>query len=295
MDYCTAESRRSKSLGVEESQSSRIYALAVDRPGYYHTGICLGDGTVVHFWGNRADSVVTRTSLGTFIAGSPRVWTLEPPGTPLSPSLSALLALISLGRGGFNIRNCNCEHFTYFCLTGRKRSPQVFRSYRQPILSGLAAVLSTASYYRRRSVQTSLDVQIACPASTIYAVHPPRFFLGDIWLTLDGTPFFRIAVRAPHIPKRPEQRLIQSRHVWCEGVPHHDSTWSENCPRQLWRVVGSIYFTESLTFYGSFSPSSFCLTGELSNQITATEPVDWVPPILRARLETVASRNVGVR
>lgn len=258
-------------------------ALAVDRPGYRHTGICLGDGTVVHFWGNRKNSIISRTSIRTFIAGSPRVWALVPQGDSLSPGLSALLALSSVGGGGFDLLQWNCEHFTHVCLTGRKSSPQVKQLLRRPLLTCVTVALSTVLYLGRRVMRNAVDLRLnGCP-SALYATSTPTFLLAEIWLGYELVPCFKVPVRIER-NSSPNGRSVITRHLWCKGQPSPGTTWRKMSPLATGRQVGWVCFDSDLVFSVIPNTVSAREASQLAPLVTATRAIDWIPSFLRTRL-----------
>jgi len=95
---------------------------------YRHHGIDMGDGTVVHarpddphrvFAGGR----VERTSLACFAAGQPVSVVHDPPAA-FPPDEVARRAAAHVGRDGYSPLVDNCEHFSTWCATGRRKSRQ---------------------------------------------------------------------------------------------------------------------------------------------------------------------------
>lgn len=119
---------------------------------YYHHGIDMGDGTVVHFSGeplNGAMAVVCRVSEEAFTQGQPRqVVSYDGIEEVLDPEETIALALEQLDNKGYNVFYNNCEHFATYCKTRKKMSRQV-RSFTRKLLmvagtaSAVALVLVT--------------------------------------------------------------------------------------------------------------------------------------------------------
>ncbi len=111
--------------------------LRADRGLYWHHGIDMGDGTVVHFTGEpfeRAHAAVSRTSYESFANGCP-VSVIDH-GPDADPAAICDRALRHLGRSGYHLLFNNCEHFATWCVTGRRRSRQVDRTALRIVLVG---------------------------------------------------------------------------------------------------------------------------------------------------------------
>lgn len=100
--------------------------IYVDRGGYEHHGIDLGDGTVIHRHapsGTKSNSLVRLTTLETFAHGGAvktRVYGIRPdPGEVVARARSML------GQPGYDLVFNNCEHFATWCVTGEHSSAQV--------------------------------------------------------------------------------------------------------------------------------------------------------------------------
>jgi hypothetical protein len=89
---------------------------------YWHHGIDLGDGTVIHLSGtpkNKIGASVRRDTLVAFAQGSP-VSALHKDYYILHPDEVVALAIKHLGRTGYDLFDMNCEQFAVFCKTGRR-------------------------------------------------------------------------------------------------------------------------------------------------------------------------------
>lgn len=100
--------------------------IYVERFGglYSHHGIDCGDGTVVHYWVDVSPlaSSIRRTTLEEFADGGQvevrEYAACDPTDVVIRRAVS------SLGAGGFDPLNNNCEHFAVWCKTGRVESRQ---------------------------------------------------------------------------------------------------------------------------------------------------------------------------
>ena len=100
--------------------------LRVDRGGYYHHGIGLGDGNVVHYADVRPEkrrATIRVTPLRDFSLGS----RIEVVGyaDSYAPDVVVARALSRLGETRYHLANNNCEHFARWCTTGQSASEQV--------------------------------------------------------------------------------------------------------------------------------------------------------------------------
>ena len=89
---------------------------------FNHHGIDLGDGTVAHYLEGRE---ILRRSQSEFSRGL-TITTVDYPAESCSPTEETLQrARGRLGEQNYNLLFNNCEHFAYWCKTGRHRSNQV--------------------------------------------------------------------------------------------------------------------------------------------------------------------------
>jgi len=109
---------------------------------YFHHGIDMGDGTVVHFSGEplrQREARVIRESLASFACGC-RLEVVQYRETTRSPEEVAAEALRLLDSGAYHLWRNNCEHFACYCKTGHKSSKQVARA-----LAAAGAVAASAT------------------------------------------------------------------------------------------------------------------------------------------------------
>ena len=100
--------------------------VRVRRSGYYHHGIYIGNGEIVHFDGspNEQDAAavrVRRTGMEEFLRGGLpelRIYGRAERKLLRAPGEIAAAALSAVGRGGYDYRTNNCEHFSNECAFG---------------------------------------------------------------------------------------------------------------------------------------------------------------------------------
>jgi hypothetical protein len=128
--------------------------VAVTIP-YFHYGIYVGSGRVIHFTEDAAKSsppknVIKRTSISMFFKDADLIEMLEFPkeidfdGTrykTFSPANAAKRATKRLGDGDYHLFVNNCEHFAMWCRTGIEFSSQVL-GVRDFILSAIGMPLA---------------------------------------------------------------------------------------------------------------------------------------------------------
>ncbi|MHC0037903.1 lecithin retinol acyltransferase family protein [Pseudoneobacillus sp. C159] len=120
----------SPSHNIPGMQSFSVLQQITDGPlSFRHFGIDIGDGTVVHFTGEKAFSksnLIQHTSLDKFLKGGDLEVDLA---TPLTYKRDEIVerALSKVGSdfGGYNLFDNNCEHFANWCARGRKTSRQI--------------------------------------------------------------------------------------------------------------------------------------------------------------------------
>lgn len=89
---------------------------------FNHHGIDLGDGTVAHYLEGRE---ILRSPQEDFSRGL-AITTVDYPEGSCSPiGMTVRRAMGRLGEQNYNLLFNNCEHFAYWCKTGRHRSNQV--------------------------------------------------------------------------------------------------------------------------------------------------------------------------
>ena len=116
--------------------------------GYCHQGIDMGDGTVIHFQGeptNLANAEVRRTSFEEFAMGGEVETITHEERLEVAEIIQRAKARI--GQRGYNPVTNNCEHFAYWCVTGRAKSPQV-REIAKAFGVAVAILAGTAILYK---------------------------------------------------------------------------------------------------------------------------------------------------
>jgi hypothetical protein len=125
---------------------------------YYHHGIDMGDGTVVHFTGEPLRgrlAAVARDTWEDFCQGeTPMV--MHYPQDYRTPDEVVEAALAHLGTTGYKLLANNCEHFASYCKTGRAHSRQVRRAIQGMAITGATlSVAFLAGLIRRKAIRTS--------------------------------------------------------------------------------------------------------------------------------------------
>ncbi|HZF28879.1 MAG TPA: lecithin retinol acyltransferase family protein [Gammaproteobacteria bacterium] len=131
--------------------------LLTPRRGYFHHGIHVGAGRVVHY-SARACSLIRRpvedVSIPVFSKGR-GIWLREPaPGSYQSAEIIRR-ARSRLGENRYRLLTNNCEHFSEWCVCGQHRSAQVEALLEAPkrLWNGparvLAAVVRASAHFHR--------------------------------------------------------------------------------------------------------------------------------------------------
>lgn len=120
--------------------------LRSPRGTYWHHGIYVGSGRVVHFAGDTAkDARSASARIGTldqFSDGRP-IHVVSYPAPTLPPEEVVANAFKMLGQGGYSLMNRNCEHLAVWAKTGNWVSHQVETAKTWAVLAGLAWLLFT--------------------------------------------------------------------------------------------------------------------------------------------------------
>lgn len=116
--------------------------IYVQRRGYAHHGIDLGDGTVIQYSGEPGKSKIAASicaaSMAVFLSGSKL--RVRQYGVRSSADDTVNRAMSKLGETGYNLIDNNCEHFATWCATGKSASQQV-----NGAVSGVAVTATAGS------------------------------------------------------------------------------------------------------------------------------------------------------
>jgi hypothetical protein len=131
MIYYTRRKLRDESIFRKGFGMAKGDHIRVKRMGglYYHHGIDMGDGTIIHFSGELFDNEnaeVIRTLEEEFLDGSEKrivSYTGRDDLLPVKETLKRAKA--KLGNKDYGLIVNNCEHFATYCKTGKKESRQV--------------------------------------------------------------------------------------------------------------------------------------------------------------------------
>lgn len=109
--------------------------VRVKREYYYHHGVYIGNGEVVHFCAENGDGMadpaavkVRKTSLAQFLLGGfseVRECSLAEKMQRRKPDEIVQAALLRLGEGGYDALKNNCEDFSNECAFGKRMPSQV--------------------------------------------------------------------------------------------------------------------------------------------------------------------------
>tara|TARA_R110002167_G_scaffold366254_1_gene594012 strand:- start:9406 stop:10050 length:645 start_codon:yes stop_codon:yes gene_type:complete len=112
--------------------------LRVFRGAYFHHGLSIGDGQIIHYASHRSgddDYQVRCVSLKEFAQGA-SVDVLTHPDRVFGPARSVARAQSRLGEASYSLVFNNCEHFVNWCIEGESRSQQV-----EAVMTGAASAL----------------------------------------------------------------------------------------------------------------------------------------------------------
>jgi hypothetical protein len=100
--------------------------LIVDRLGYRHHGIYVGEGLVIHYagWVRYSRGLIETVTVGDFAGRSPVRVGRVPPESLHSNDI-VRRARSRLGERRYDVLRNNCEHFCNWCQVGESRSTQV--------------------------------------------------------------------------------------------------------------------------------------------------------------------------
>jgi Lecithin retinol acyltransferase len=100
--------------------------LIVDRLGYRHHGIYVGEGLVIHYagWVRYSRGLIETVTVGDFAGRCPVRVGRVPPESPHGKDI-VRRARSRLGERRYDVLRNNCEHFCNWCQVGESRSTQV--------------------------------------------------------------------------------------------------------------------------------------------------------------------------
>lgn len=108
--------------------------LVCERDGYFHHGIYVGNGQVIHYGGFHhagGRRPVEAISLRSFAAGRP-IGVRGEPAAAYRGNDAVARARSRLGEDKYGLLTNNCEHFCTWCIGGVARSEQVHRCVTNP-------------------------------------------------------------------------------------------------------------------------------------------------------------------
>lgn len=106
------EIKKVKSIQMDYDEIGRAKHLKVERVGYSHHALSLGDGQVIHY----SEGVVQIQSLKEFAKGA-IIYKVDTPRTRKKDKVIQR-AYSRLGENEYNLLFNNCEHFVRWCLNG---------------------------------------------------------------------------------------------------------------------------------------------------------------------------------
>jgi len=121
---------------------------------YSHHGIDVGGGRVIHFDGEplqKFNATIRKVSKRTFADGGVIEVVHHSRCDP--PTVVVKRAESKLGERGYNLAFNNCEHFAFWCKTGRKKSRQV----RRVAVAGGVGVTGAGTYAAVKIAQASAE------------------------------------------------------------------------------------------------------------------------------------------
>ena len=132
---------------------------------FQHHGVCMGDGTVVHFCndqggvagpgGDASQFRIRRTSMRKFSPqGDCYVRTVSH-AEPLDAGTIRRRAERMVGCGGYDLMAHNCEHFASWCVAGKFRSRQVAVAAERAASIGTKITVGAAGKFGVRSLVAS--------------------------------------------------------------------------------------------------------------------------------------------
>lgn len=127
--------------------------IYIQHVGYTHHGIDCGDDSVIHF-GRRGGEIIGRISKNDFASGN-KIHVKEY-GKCYSDDAVVRRAEGRLGEKGYDLFSNNCEHFAYWCKTGKHKSEQVAQAQ-----GGVASLVGGVAIGAGTKVATKIATEAA--------------------------------------------------------------------------------------------------------------------------------------
>jgi len=138
---------RKKSMDSVLKKQVKLQAgdvVFIDRVLYRHYGIYAGKGRVIHYSGVNSnfgqDVGVRETSLKHFAGGGKCSVVKFVGSQPFSGKETVNRARSRLGEKKYDLIFNNCEHFAFWCKTGRSKSIQVEKAVTAAVVFGTVAI-----------------------------------------------------------------------------------------------------------------------------------------------------------
>jgi hypothetical protein len=147
--------------------------LRVARRLYWHHGIDMGDGTVIHASGEpgrrKLNAAVRRTTTAEFLRGG-RAVVVNAPRRESAERITDR-AVAAIGGRDYSLVFNNCEHFARWCESGEASSRQVDTYALAGAAAGVGARVLLGAATRRAGASLVLTVlPVAVPISTTVAI-----------------------------------------------------------------------------------------------------------------------------
>ncbi|WP_019672855.1 lecithin retinol acyltransferase family protein [Psychrobacter lutiphocae] len=141
--------------------------IKVNRLGYTHHGIYIGDGQVVHYSGFSEmfkKGEIALTTLDDFLGNQERFYIVEYSSSEVvySPDEIVERALSRVGEDDYNLMFNNCEHFACWCVTGKHKSKQVD----SVMVNATTTAMLYSSYQAYKTADTTKNAMYAASALT---------------------------------------------------------------------------------------------------------------------------------
>jgi hypothetical protein len=136
--------------------------IYVHRSGFTHHGIDCGDDSVIHY-GKRGGVRICHISKNDFASGN-EIHVKEY-GKCYSDDAVVRRAESRLGEKGYDLFSNNCEHFAYWCKTGKYKSEQVGQ-----VQGGVAGLVQGAVIGTGTKIATEAATKIATEAAIKAAI-----------------------------------------------------------------------------------------------------------------------------
>jgi len=136
--------------------------IKIKRGLYWHHGVQLSDGTVVHYTGRggektktKKNALIQQTGMDKFVRDNPNPVVVVQHEKCFPTKLIEERARWCIGEDDYDLIQNNCEHFAVWCVTGKDESKQVERAFKKASTGGKMVLASSVLFAGIKAAQVA--------------------------------------------------------------------------------------------------------------------------------------------